>query len=356
MEGRVWSNLITERANSWTSASYSGMPQRRLNTFSLHSCPKLVFRHCILDIMSEISPMSIKSRAPVNFFLMGVESIPIVSQFKSLIQYFQGDLEGAAKTQDDFSRKCLVISQLRSAVEAAMDRNDEALKTQLIFISPSNAVGQGLMLGSAILAPIAAGATIAGLGFQAGGIAAGSAASAFMATYGGSVSAGSLCALLQSAGAAGLGAGTATLMSSTAGMSVGLLSNLGMDESLANSEEFGIVSFHGNFITSHPFHFECNCKTYGRWQQFKFYHLEKNVYALQCWHDGFLSAKNGDVSITRSVTNDERFELSFGDNGKISIKSCSNEKYLCAELNGSLMFCTTLNETGYFKFSIKDML
>jgi hypothetical protein len=75
----------------------------------------------------------------------------------------------------------------RSGIEAAFNQNDEALKTQLIFISPNNLLGQGAMLGSAILAPIAAGATISSLGFQAGGIASGSLAAGFMGTYGGSV-------------------------------------------------------------------------------------------------------------------------------------------------------------------------
>ncbi|KAI8596688.1 hypothetical protein EDD21DRAFT_239412 [Dissophora ornata] len=48
--------------------------------------------------------------------------------------------------------------------------------------------------------------TIGMLGYSAAGIAAGSWAASFMASYGGTVVVGSICVVLQSIGAAGLGA------------------------------------------------------------------------------------------------------------------------------------------------------
>ncbi|KAG6556774.1 hypothetical protein Mapa_001720 [Marchantia paleacea] len=61
-------------------------------------------------------------------------------------------------------------------------------------------VTTGLILCAA---PIAVPAVVAALGFTSAGIAAGSAAAGFMASYGGAVSAGSVCAVLQSIGATG---------------------------------------------------------------------------------------------------------------------------------------------------------
>ena len=58
------------------------------------------------------------------------------------------------------------------------------------------------------------------IGFGAGGIAAGSSATAIMASYGGVVAKGSICALLQSAGAAGVGT-TGTVFTALLGGGVG---------------------------------------------------------------------------------------------------------------------------------------
>ncbi len=43
------------------------------------------------------------------------ESIPVVSQFISLGQACQGDMEGALRTQEQFSRQALVISQVKTS-------------------------------------------------------------------------------------------------------------------------------------------------------------------------------------------------------------------------------------------------
>ncbi|KAJ3170046.1 hypothetical protein HDU87_000458 [Geranomyces variabilis] len=85
-------------------------------------------------------------------------------------------------------------------------RKDKRLR--ILKIGAAAAVG-------VVAAPAVVVGTIWALGFGAsigGGIATGSWAASFMASYGGAVTAGSACAVLQSAGAAGLGtAATATL-------------------------------------------------------------------------------------------------------------------------------------------------
>jgi len=61
------------------------------------------------------------------------ESVPVVSQLLSAGQAMGGDVEGARRTQERFSRECPLISQIRSSVEAAMDDNEAALRTQMDF-------------------------------------------------------------------------------------------------------------------------------------------------------------------------------------------------------------------------------
>ena len=53
-----------------------------------------------------------------------VDSVPVVSQTKSLVQAISGDTEGARKTQENFSRQCPVVSQTRSLVEVSMGDTD----------------------------------------------------------------------------------------------------------------------------------------------------------------------------------------------------------------------------------------
>mmetsp|Transcript_154943 Transcript_154943/g.281776 ORF Transcript_154943/g.281776 Transcript_154943/m.281776 type:complete len:447 (+) Transcript_154943:93-1433(+) len=66
------------------------------------------------------------------------QSIPVVSQSISLGQVIAGDAEGARRTQEQFSRECAVVSQIRSAVEASMGNNEAALHTQLTFAAAAN--------------------------------------------------------------------------------------------------------------------------------------------------------------------------------------------------------------------------
>ena len=49
-----------------------------------------------------------------------INSMPVVSQIKSLVQVIAGDAEGAKKTQEEFSRKGIVISQVRSWTKGAL--------------------------------------------------------------------------------------------------------------------------------------------------------------------------------------------------------------------------------------------
>jgi hypothetical protein len=51
---------------------------------------------------------------------------PGLSQLVSATQAAAGDLQGASETQDAFSKRCPVISQMRSAVEAGVYKDREA--------------------------------------------------------------------------------------------------------------------------------------------------------------------------------------------------------------------------------------
>jgi hypothetical protein len=41
-----------------------------------------------------------------------INSIPVVSQIKSLVQVISGDESGAKKTQEEFARKGIIVSQV----------------------------------------------------------------------------------------------------------------------------------------------------------------------------------------------------------------------------------------------------
>ncbi|KAI9095093.1 hypothetical protein DFS34DRAFT_185823 [Phlyctochytrium arcticum] len=142
-------------------------------------------------------------------FANACSAIPVLSQCKSAVQAAYGDMEAAAKTQDDFSKQCAGVSQLRSAVEVSLGHTEEARKTQVEFYE-SPGFSQMAVFAPMAAGPALAAAAISAAGFGTGGIAAGSAAAGLMSSYGGTVAAGSLCAVLQSAGAVGLSAGLTT--------------------------------------------------------------------------------------------------------------------------------------------------
>jgi len=82
-----------------------------------------------------------------------LDGIPLASQGKSLVQVATGDKEGAQRTQDNFTKRCVGVSQLRSAFEErngdqiaanatkaeftrAYTQADDALKAKLAPIEP----------------------------------------------------------------------------------------------------------------------------------------------------------------------------------------------------------------------------
>jgi len=122
------------------------------------------------------------------------ESIPVVSQAISLQQHLSGDSEGALRTQHQFTRECLGVSQMRSAVEAGMGNNEAALATQWAFAhNMDNAVDSVPGIGHAKAAIHAACGDEAGadkaiaLSGRAAGLAAGGAAAGALAGPGGAV-------------------------------------------------------------------------------------------------------------------------------------------------------------------------
>lgn len=71
-------------------------------------------------VMLSIKWMSLFAISTAHLFKFthagGVNSIPVVSQIKSLCQVIGDDVEGAAKTQVEFSRVCPVSLQVTSLV------------------------------------------------------------------------------------------------------------------------------------------------------------------------------------------------------------------------------------------------
>ena len=63
------------------------------------------------------------------------DSIPVISQVKSLVQVISGDEEGAKKTQENFAKTTPIVSQTYSAVLAAEVRCHTILKTNFKFKS-----------------------------------------------------------------------------------------------------------------------------------------------------------------------------------------------------------------------------
>ena len=73
-----------------------------------------------------------------------VDSVPVVSQTKSLVQAVAGDTEGALRTQENFSRQCPVVSQTRSLVEVSIGDPQAALETQKQFAQSMNDLADSL--------------------------------------------------------------------------------------------------------------------------------------------------------------------------------------------------------------------
>lgn len=63
-----------------------------------------------------------------------VDSIPVISQAKSLGQVIVGDVEGATRTQENFADNCPVVSQTKSFVQVCAGDIEGARKTQEKFV------------------------------------------------------------------------------------------------------------------------------------------------------------------------------------------------------------------------------
>jgi len=86
------------------------------------------------------------------------DSIPIISQVKSLAQAIAGDMEGAKKTQEQIIRTGLIASQVNSAVVAIQGDHEEARKIQEEFGEETVVILEGTpIIGHAMSAGYAAG-------------------------------------------------------------------------------------------------------------------------------------------------------------------------------------------------------
>lgn len=73
-----------------------------------------------------------------------IDSLPVVSQVKSLVQVIGGDAEGARQTQVNFSQQCPVVSQARSLVEVIGGDAEAARKTQMRQLESLSDMADGL--------------------------------------------------------------------------------------------------------------------------------------------------------------------------------------------------------------------
>nr|XP_022291620.1 uncharacterized protein LOC111102957 [Crassostrea virginica] len=62
-----------------------------------------------------------------------IDSLPVISQIKSLYQVMTGDIEGARQTQKNFAETGIIASQITSLIHSANGDNEAARKTQIKF-------------------------------------------------------------------------------------------------------------------------------------------------------------------------------------------------------------------------------
>lgn len=89
-----------------------------------------------------------------------VDSVPVISQTKSLIQVIGGDEDGARKTQENFLDNCPVVSQGKSFVQLCAGDEEGARETQIKFlkdVEKFGGVASGVVTATAgvVLTPIA---------------------------------------------------------------------------------------------------------------------------------------------------------------------------------------------------------
>ncbi len=72
------------------------------------------------------------------------DSLPVVSQLKSAVQAMSGDLEGAKRTQENFSDQMPVVSQVKSIAQAASGDAEGARRTQEAFGNGLKDMSEGI--------------------------------------------------------------------------------------------------------------------------------------------------------------------------------------------------------------------
>jgi hypothetical protein len=124
-------------------------------------------------------------------------SLPVLSQVKSLIFLASKNKEKAIEIQREFFAKCILVSQLISLTQWAAGNPIGALVTQSAFLESNNLIIQScLMLGS-IFGVATAYSMLKAFGFTSSGISKSSLASYWMSFYKGNIPTDSLFAFLQ---------------------------------------------------------------------------------------------------------------------------------------------------------------
>ena len=73
-----------------------------------------------------------------------INSIPVISQLKSLVQVIGGDAAGAKKTQEQFVRTGIIASQVNSYIQAVRGNDVEARAIQNDFLSNAESIVNGI--------------------------------------------------------------------------------------------------------------------------------------------------------------------------------------------------------------------
>ncbi|CDW74392.1 UNKNOWN [Stylonychia lemnae] len=76
------------------------------------------------------------------------DSIPVISQLKSLVEVCCGNTVGARRTQINFSNQCIVVSQVKSLVQSLGGDNVGARQTQEIYLNNAVQTINGIANGT----------------------------------------------------------------------------------------------------------------------------------------------------------------------------------------------------------------
>ncbi|KAL3687016.1 hypothetical protein R1sor_013325 [Riccia sorocarpa] len=126
-------------------------------------------------------------------------------KFTTMLQRERRSAERAKLELDREKHLKHQMSGRTSLLDLLLESTEKLSSKKIHVVATSVVVATGITL---LAAPVVVPAVVTGLGFTSGGIAAGSWAASFMASYGGAVGAGSACAVMQSIGAVGTFAGS----------------------------------------------------------------------------------------------------------------------------------------------------